>query len=163
MELGHLLTRSGLTYQEVSSKVYHDSLCQLGNSISLAWVIYFEAFYLHVLSSFCCIPVNCPKLVLFLNFNHWKVSRKEAGLRLNTVNISFSGHLTFVNFEAYSFRDLLPLTFFADVIPMDVKCTGYLETSANVSRAMQLHKILHDTTVNTQILRVNREKPTRCN
>ena len=31
MELGHL-TRSGLTYPEVSSKVCHDSFCQLGNS-----------------------------------------------------------------------------------------------------------------------------------
>jgi len=30
MELGHLLTRSGLTYPEVSSKVYHDFFCQLG-------------------------------------------------------------------------------------------------------------------------------------
>ena len=39
MELGHLLTRSGLTYPEVSSKVYHDSVCQLGSSISLPWVI----------------------------------------------------------------------------------------------------------------------------
>ena len=29
MELGHLLTRSGLTYPQVSSKVYHDSFCQL--------------------------------------------------------------------------------------------------------------------------------------
>jgi len=48
--LGHLLTRSGLTYPEVSSKVYHDSFCQLGSSISLAWVIYFEAFYLHVVT-----------------------------------------------------------------------------------------------------------------
>ena len=48
MELGHLLTRSGLTYPEVSSKVYHDSFCQLGSSVSLPWVIYFEAFYLHV-------------------------------------------------------------------------------------------------------------------
>jgi len=28
MELGHLLTRSGLTYPEVSSKVCHDSFCQ---------------------------------------------------------------------------------------------------------------------------------------
>ena len=64
--VGHLLTRSGLTYPEVSSKVYHDSFCQLGNSISLPWVIYFEAFYLHVISSFSCIPVICPKLVLFL-------------------------------------------------------------------------------------------------
>ena len=66
MELGHLLTRSGLTYPEVSSKVYHDSFCQLGSSISLPWVIYFEAFYLHVISSFSCIPVICTKLVLFL-------------------------------------------------------------------------------------------------
>ena len=66
MELGHLLARSGLTYPEVSSKVYHDSLCQLGSSISLPWVIYFETFYLHVVSSFSCIPVICPKLVLFL-------------------------------------------------------------------------------------------------
>ena len=66
MELGHLLTLSGLTYPEVSSKVYHDSFCQLGSRVSLPWVIYFEALYLHVLSSFSCIPVICPKLVLFL-------------------------------------------------------------------------------------------------
>ena len=39
MELGHLLTRSGLTYPEVSSKACHDSFCQLGNSVSLPWVI----------------------------------------------------------------------------------------------------------------------------
>ena len=48
MELGHLLTPSGLTYPEVSSKVCHDSFCQLGNSVSLPWVIYYGAFYLHV-------------------------------------------------------------------------------------------------------------------
>jgi len=66
MELGHLLTRFGLTYPEVSSKVCHDSLCQLGNSVSLPWVIYYGAFYLHVVHSFFCIPVICPKLVLFL-------------------------------------------------------------------------------------------------
>jgi hypothetical protein len=33
MELGHLLTRSGLTYPEVPSKVCYDSFCQLGNSV----------------------------------------------------------------------------------------------------------------------------------
>jgi len=66
MELGHLLTRSGLTYPEVSSEVCHDSFCQLGNSVSLPWVIYYGAFYLHVVSSFSCIPVICLKLVLFL-------------------------------------------------------------------------------------------------
>ena len=57
MELGHLLTRSGLTYPEVCSKVYHDSFCQLGSSVSLPWVIYFVALYLHVVSSVSCIPV----------------------------------------------------------------------------------------------------------
>ena len=66
MELGHLWTHSGLTYPEVSSKVYHDSFCQLWSSISFSWVTYFEAFYLHVVSSFSCIPVICPKFVLFL-------------------------------------------------------------------------------------------------
>ena len=67
MQLGHLLTRSGLTYPEVSSKVYHDSFCQLDSSVSLPWVIYFEVFYLHVVSSFYFIPVICTKLVLFLS------------------------------------------------------------------------------------------------
>ena len=66
MELGHLLTRSGLAYPEVSSKVCHDSFCQLGNSVSLPWVGYCEAFYLHFISSLSCIPVICLKLVLFL-------------------------------------------------------------------------------------------------
>ena len=66
MQLGHLLTRSGLTYPEVSSKAYHDSFCQSDSSVSLPWVIYFEAFYLHAVSRFSCIPVICPKLVLFL-------------------------------------------------------------------------------------------------
>ena len=66
-ELGHLLTRSGLTYPEVPSKIYHDSFCKLRSSVSLASVIYFEAFYLHVVSSFSCIPVICTKFVLFLN------------------------------------------------------------------------------------------------
>ena len=67
MELGHLLSRSGLTYPEVSSKVCHYFYCQLGNSVSLPWVIYYEAFYLHIFS-FSCIPVTCIKLVLFLIF-----------------------------------------------------------------------------------------------
>ena len=60
------LTRSGLTYPEVTSKVYNDSFRQLGISISLPWVIYFETFCLHVVSGFSCIPLNLPKLVLFL-------------------------------------------------------------------------------------------------
>jgi hypothetical protein len=57
MELGHLLTRSGFTYPQVSSKASHDSFCLLGSSVSLPWVIYVEEFYLHVVSSFSCIPV----------------------------------------------------------------------------------------------------------
>ena len=67
MELGHLLTRSGLTWPEVSSKVCHDSFCQLGNSVSLLWLICYEvAFCLHVVSSSSCVPVICLELVLFL-------------------------------------------------------------------------------------------------
>jgi hypothetical protein len=65
-ELSHLLTHSVLTYPEVSSNVCRDFFCQLENSVSLPWVIYYEAFYLHVIFSFSCIPVICPKLVLFL-------------------------------------------------------------------------------------------------
>jgi hypothetical protein len=60
------LTRSGLRYPDVSSKVCHDSFCQLENSASFPWVIYYEAFYLHAAFSFSCILVTCPKLVLFL-------------------------------------------------------------------------------------------------
>ena len=67
MELGHILTHSGLTYPEISSKVHHDSFCQLGISVSLPWVTNFEAFYLHAVSSFSFIPVIFPKLVLFFN------------------------------------------------------------------------------------------------
>jgi hypothetical protein len=69
MELGHLLTRSGLTYPKVSSNVCHNSFFQMGNIASLPWVIYYEAFYLHVI--LCCsfIPVICPKLVLADRFS----------------------------------------------------------------------------------------------
>ena len=70
MELGHLLTRSGLTYLEVSSEVCHDSFRQLNSSVSLPWVIYFEAFYLHVVSIFSCIPVICSKLVFTVHTVH---------------------------------------------------------------------------------------------
>jgi hypothetical protein len=66
MELGHLLTSSGLTYPEVSSKDCYDYFCQLGNGVSLPWVIYYGAFYLHVVSSFSYIPVIHLKCVLFL-------------------------------------------------------------------------------------------------
>jgi len=63
--VGPLADPFDLTYPEVSSKVCHDSFCQLGNSVSLPWVIYYGAFYLHVVSNFSCIPVICLKFVLF--------------------------------------------------------------------------------------------------
>jgi len=66
MELGHLLTRSGLTYPEVSSEVCHDSFCQLGNSVSLSWAVCREASCLHVVSSSSCIPAVYLEPVLFL-------------------------------------------------------------------------------------------------
>jgi len=79
MELGHLLTHSGLTYPEVSSKVCHDSFCQLGNSVSLPWVIYYGAFYLHVVLTCVEAEGSNPATGLTLlwarnpfggNFNH---------------------------------------------------------------------------------------------
>ena len=57
--MGHLLTRSGLKYSEVSSKVCHDSFYQLGNSVSLPWVIYYEAFSLHV------VPWDLPVVKIY--------------------------------------------------------------------------------------------------
>jgi hypothetical protein len=39
MELGHLLTRSGLTCPEVSSKVCHVSFCKLGNRLKMIVLI----------------------------------------------------------------------------------------------------------------------------
>ena len=69
MELGHLLTRSGLMHPEVSLTVYHDFFCQLGNIVSSPLVIYYEAFYSHDVSTFSCILVVYPKLVLFLMTN----------------------------------------------------------------------------------------------
>ena len=66
VQLDHLLTHSCLTYPEVSPKVYHDSFCQSDSSVSLPWVIYFEAFYLLLVTSFSCIPVICPIFLLFL-------------------------------------------------------------------------------------------------
>jgi len=66
MELGHLLTHSGLMYLEVSSEVCHDSSCHLGNNVSLSWVVCHEAFCLHVVSSSSCIPVVYLEPVLFL-------------------------------------------------------------------------------------------------
>ena len=38
-----------------------------GGSISLPWVIHFEALYLHVASSFSCIPIICPKICVIFN------------------------------------------------------------------------------------------------
>ena len=85
MELGHLLTRSGLTYPEVSSKVCHDSFCQLDSSVSLPWVICFEAFYLHVVSSFSFIPV----IISNNAFRPQKTLKKTRIKLYNTLAIPF--------------------------------------------------------------------------
>jgi hypothetical protein len=45
LQLGHWLTRSGLTSPEASSKVCHDSFYQSGSSVSLSWVVYCAGDY----------------------------------------------------------------------------------------------------------------------
>jgi len=67
MELRYSLTRSGLTYPEISSKVYHDSFCQLESSISLPWVIYFEAFYLQGCIQLLLYSSNLSKICVIFN------------------------------------------------------------------------------------------------
>jgi hypothetical protein len=91
MELGHMLTRSGLTYPEVSSKVCHSSFCQLGSNVSSH-----SGYNCFARNGGNAIPqyagpeakVSNPTIRLTLlwahnpfrgNFNHWQVSRKEAG------------------------------------------------------------------------------------
>jgi hypothetical protein len=68
-----MLTRYCLTYPEVSSKVCHDSLCQLRNGVSLPWIVYYEAFYLHVVSSnlskICVIFIPLQFVYLFCNLS----------------------------------------------------------------------------------------------
>ena len=59
---GHFLTRSGLTHPEVSKLVFPGSFCLSACSFLLFWVIFHEAFCLHVFSS----PVFCPKLGVIL-------------------------------------------------------------------------------------------------
>jgi hypothetical protein len=95
MKLGHLLTRSGLKNPEVSSKVYLDSFCQLENIVSLPWVIYYVAFYLHVVSSSSCIPVLCPRLVLFLiPLQFVYLAGPQAKGSNHNLDLSYSGPVT---------------------------------------------------------------------
>ena len=56
MQSGDLLIRSGLTYPEVSSKVYHDSLCQLGSIVSLTWVIIIILFVIFMQYIYSYVP-----------------------------------------------------------------------------------------------------------
>ena len=67
MELGHLLISSGLTHLDVSSVVSPGSFCLLFCSPLLFTVICYEAFCLHVVSSFFCSPLFHPNLGLYLN------------------------------------------------------------------------------------------------
>ena len=79
--VGHLLTRSGLTYPEVSSKVCHGSFCQLGNSVSLPWEMPFlntPVQRLKVAILPMDLPCSGPVTHSGGNFNHWQVSWEEA-------------------------------------------------------------------------------------
>ena len=66
MELGHLLTRSGLTRLEVSVMVSPGFFYLLDCSFLVVLVIYYRTFCLYVATSFFCIIVFYPKLGLYL-------------------------------------------------------------------------------------------------
>jgi len=66
LQLGHLLTRSGLTLPEVSVTISPGSICLLVWSILLSSAICHKPFCLHVATNSFCIPVFCPKLRFYL-------------------------------------------------------------------------------------------------
>ena len=66
MELGYLLTRSSLTYPEVSSKVCHDCFCQSRGP---------EAKGSNPTTGLTLLWASNP---FRGNFNHWQVSRKDS-------------------------------------------------------------------------------------
>jgi hypothetical protein len=66
MQLGHLLTRSGLTCLEVSLMVSPGFLCLSVCSYLVFSAIYYEVCCLYVATNFCCIPLFCPILGLYL-------------------------------------------------------------------------------------------------
>jgi hypothetical protein len=66
MELSHSLTRSSVTYLEVSIMVSPGFFCLMFCSILEFSVIYYGAFCLYFAPNFFCITVLCPKLGLYL-------------------------------------------------------------------------------------------------
>ena len=64
-----LLTRSGLTYPEVSKLVFAGSFAFRPVVFLLSWLIFYEAFCLHVAAIVFCSPVFCPKLGFILFFS----------------------------------------------------------------------------------------------
>ena len=66
MELGHLLTHSGLTHLAIFLTFSPGFFYLLVFSILIFSVIYYGAFCFYVANKFFCIPVVCPKLGLYL-------------------------------------------------------------------------------------------------
>jgi len=67
MELGHLLTRFGLTYSEFSSKVYHDSFCQVGSSVSITLGNLFRGILFTCFIQFHLYSCNMSKIGVIFN------------------------------------------------------------------------------------------------
>jgi len=67
MELGLLLTRSDLTYPEVSSNFCHVSFCQLGNSVSLPWVNLLRGILFTCCIQFLLYSSNLSKIGVIFN------------------------------------------------------------------------------------------------
>ena len=123
-----------------SSKVYHDSFRQLGSSIQLPWVIYFEAFYLHVVSSFSSIPVICPKLVLFLTplqFVHLLCNLSKCILLFfscisSLLLLFFWRHFNSPSFEEISSLNMPVQRLKVAILPLDIPCSGPVTHSGEI-------------------------------
>jgi hypothetical protein len=110
---------SHLSSPEVSSKVCHDSFCRLGNSVSLPWVIHDEAFYLHVVSSFSCIPVICLKLLCIES----KTICKEDHVSCD--------HKSVILMQLFDFRDTITAERYCRIV--EKLTAGYSSRNASVA------------------------------
>jgi len=142
MELGHLLTRSGLTYPEVSSKVCHDSFCQLGNSVSLPWVIYYGAFYLHVvrISVFTDQTTDTPYWWCKGCHNNQTANKTDQNV---TPNVRTYHLLSWSSYRRKQFCSLTPLQF---SVPRSRRCIGsnLQDTRGRHSKGLEVTSLCGD-------------------
>jgi len=110
----------------------------LDSSVSLPWVIYFEAFYLHVVSSFCCIPVICPKGVVMLNTTAYPTQQSSSpsrGLRCSQKR----GNDVSPEMEEMPSLNMPVQRLKVAILPLDLPCSGPVTHSGQILTTGKSH------------------------